>query len=323
MKMKTTILTILTALLAGAIPARAQDKYPSKPVQIVVALAAATTADILARMYAEKLTAQLGQPVVVQNRPGAGGTIAAQAVASAAADGHTLLMINSAHSINPALYSSLPYDTLRDFAGIAIVADSPALVVVNPQLGARTLKEFIALAKQKPGTINYASAGLGTATHLAGAYFASRAGIDIVHVPYKTSPDLISDLLAGRIQATFVPPAFLLSQIRDGKLLALGVSAPEAMRAPLQVPSVREAAGVDYEYGTWYGFLAPAKTPVPILELLSRALQRIGEDKDVRDKYSAQGLVARNVALREFDAFIKADMDKLGPLVRASGAKAN
>ncbi len=323
MRRKTVCSMLLAALLACAIAANAQDKYPSKPVQVVVALAAATTADILARMYAEKLAERFGQPVVVQNRPGAGGSIAAQAVATAAPDGHTILMINSAHSINPALYSSLPYDTLRDFAGIAIVAESPALVVVNPQLGARTLKEFIALAKQKPGVINYGSAGLGTATHLAGAYFANRAGVDLVHVPYKTSPDLIADLLTGRIQATFVPPAFLLSQIREGKLLALGVSTREPMRAPLQVPSVREAANVDYEYGTWYGFLAPAKTPLPVLGLLARTMQRIGEDKDIREKYLAQGVIPRNVTLREFDAYIKADMDKLGPLVKASGAKAN
>ena len=136
-------------------------------------------------------------------------------------------------------------------------------------------------------------------------------------------PDLIADLLTGRIHAIFVPPAFLLSQIREGKLLALGVSTPEPMRAPLQVPSVREAANIEYEYGTWYGFLAPAKTPGAVLELLSRAILRVAEDKDVREKYAAQGVLPRNVALRDFDAHIKADMGKLGPLVRASGARAN
>ena len=323
MRFKTVSSMLLPGLLAVAFAAGAQEKYPAKPIQMVVALAPGTTADIIARMYAERLTQRLGQTVVVQNRPGAGGTIAAQAVAGAAADGHTILMINSAHSINPALYSSMPYDTLRDFAGIALVADSPALVVVNPQLGARTLREFIALAKQKPGSINYGSAGLGTATHLAGAYFANRAGVDIVHVPYKTSPELITDLLAGRIQATFVPPAFLLSQIRDGKLLALGVSTAEPMREPLEVPSVRGAASVDYEYSTWYGFLAPAKTPVPALQLLSRTILQIAEDKDVKDRYRAQGVNIRNVVLRDFDAYIKTDMEKLGPLVKASGAKAN
>jgi len=323
MKARSVLLALFAVLAGGAANAQAQDKYPARPVQIVVALAAATTADILTRMFAEKLGERLGQPFVVQNRPGAGGTIAAQSVATAAPDGYTILMINSAHSINPALYSNLPYDTLRDFAGIALVAESPALVVVNPALGAHSLKEFIALARQKPGTINYGSAGVGTATHLAGAYFATRAGIEIVHVPYKTSPDLIADLISNRIQATFVPPAFLLSQIRDGKLLALGVSTPEAMRAPLQVPSVREAAGVDYEYATWYGFLAPAKTPPAVLELLSRAMLRVTEDKDVREKYLSQGVVPRNVALRDFDAYIKADMEKLGPLVKASGARGN
>jgi tripartite-type tricarboxylate transporter receptor subunit TctC len=270
------------ALAALAFSAGAQDKYPSRPIQMVVALAQATTADIIARVYAEKLSQRLGQPVVVQNRPGAGGTIASQVVASSAGDGYTILMTNSAHSINPALYRNLPYDSLRDFVGVALVADSPALVVVNPQVGARTLKEFVDLAKQKPGAFNYGSAGVGTATHLAGAYFASRAGVDIVHVPYKTSPELITDLLSGRIQATFVPPAFLLSQIREGKLLALGVSTAESMREPLEVPSVRRAANVDYEYSTWYGFLAPAKVPAASLQMLAQALQQAGESKDLR-----------------------------------------
>jgi tripartite-type tricarboxylate transporter receptor subunit TctC len=232
-------------------------------------------------------------------------------------------MTNSAHSINPALYRNLPYDSLRDFVGVALVADSPALVVVNPQVGARTLKEFVDLAKQKPGAFNYGSAGVGTATHLAGAYFASRAGVDIVHVPYKTSPELITDLLSGRIQATFVPPAFLLSQIREGKLLALGVSTAESMREPLEVPSVRRAANVDYEYSTWYGFLAPAKVPAASLQMLAQALQQAGESKDLKDRYRTLGLVGRSLVLKDFDAYIKADMEKLGPLVRASGAKAN
>lgn len=319
--MKRIVSLLVLGCLAG--PALAQDRYPTHPIQVVVALAAATTADIIARLYAEKLGARLGQAVVVQNRPGAGGTIASQAVAVANPDGYTILMTNSAHSINPALYASLPYDSLRDFAGITLVAESPALVVINPNFGARTLKEFIALAKQKPGTINYGSAGVGTATHLAGAYFASLAGVQLVHVPYKTSPDLITDLLTGRIQATFVPPAFLLSQIRDGKLLALATSTRESMRAPLEVPSARDAAGIDYEYGTWYGFLAPAKAPQAVLDILSRNMRQIADDKDVREKYRAQGVLPRTIALREFDAYIKADMDKLGPVVKASGAKAN
>lgn len=322
MKTRTLIVACVTALLSVGTAANAQQKYPAKPIQMVVALAQGTTADIVARVYADKLSQRLGQPVIVQNRPGAGGTIASQAVLSSAPDGYTILMTNSAHSINPALYANLPYDSLRDFAGVAMVADSPALVVINPQLGARTLKEFIALAKQKPGAFNFGSAGVGTATHLAGAYFASRAGVDIVHVPYKTSPELIADLLGGRIQATFVPPAFLLAQIREGKLLALGVSTAESMREPLEVPSVREAANVDYEYSTWYGVIAPSKAPAAAFQTLSRALAQAGQDQDLKDRYKSLGLIGRNMVLRDFDAFIKADMDKLAPLIKAS-AKPN
>lgn len=319
--MKRRMLAALA--LAVSVAAAAQDKYPSRPIQMVVAQTQGTTADIIARAYAEKISRVLGQPVVVQNRPGAGGTIATQAVAASAPDGYTILMTNSAHSINPSLYSNLGFDTLRDFAGVAMVADSPALVVINPQIGARTLKEFIALAKQKPGSLNYGSAGVGSATHLAGAYFASRAGIEIVHVPYKSGAELISDLLGGRIQATFVPPAFLLAQIKEGKVLALGVSQADSLREPLAVPSARQAANVDYEYSTWYGIFAPAKVPAATLELLSRTIAQAGEEQDLKERYRKLGLLSRKMALRDFDAFIKADIEKLAPVIKASGAKAN
>ncbi len=194
---------LVSLLAAAAFGAFAQERYPVKPVQMVVPLSPGTTVDIIARLYADRLTQRLGQAVIVQNRPGAGGTIAAQSVAASAADGYTILMANTQHSVNPALYANLAYNILRDFAGVAMVAEAPALVYVNPGLGARTLAEFVALAKAKPGTINYGSAGVGTATHLGGAYFASQAKIDIVHVPYKVTPDLVSDIVTGRIQATF------------------------------------------------------------------------------------------------------------------------
>ena len=311
-------------VLAGA-PAcvSAQDRYPSKPIQMLVAYSTGTTTDILARTFAEKLGPRLGQTVTVQNRPGAGGTIAGQAVASAAPDGYTILSVNSSHAINPSLYTRLPYDSVRDFAGIALVAETPYLVVVNPLSGARTLKEFIALAKQKPGTINYATAGLGTSTHLAGALFATLAGIELVHVPYKTTPDLVTDLLSNRVQATFVPPAFLLGQIREGKLLALGVSTAQPLHTPFEVPSVRVATNLPYEYAAWFGFMAPAKTPTTIMETLSRAFLQIAEDKDVQEKYRSLGLAMRTLALRDFEAYVREDMTKLGPLVKASGAKAD
>ena len=310
-------------LAAAAFGAVAQERYPTKPVQMVVPLSPGTTVDIIARLYADRLTQHLGQAVVVQNRPGAGGTIAAQSVASAVPDGTTILMANTQHSVNPALYANLAYDTLRDFAGIAMVAEAPALVYVNPGLGAKTLAEFIALAKAKPGTINYGSAGVGTATHLGGAYFASQAKIDIVHVPYKATPDLVSDIVTGRIQATFSPIAFMLAQVREGRLLALAVTSRARVPVLPEVPTVAEAAIPGYESSTWYGFLAPARTPRAVLAQLAKGLKEISEEKEVKEKFAGQGIFPRSIELEAFDAFIRDDVARLGALAKAVGAKAN
>ncbi|MFM9967111.1 MAG: tripartite tricarboxylate transporter substrate binding protein [Burkholderiales bacterium] len=303
--------------------AGAQDKFPSKPIQILTPQAPGTAVDVLARLYAEKLAPRLGTSLVVQNRPGAGGTIAAQAVAKATPDGYTLMLVNTQHSMNPALYANPGYDTLRDFSGVAMIADAPALVYVNPALGVRSLKDLLTLARQKPSSINYGSGGIGSATHLAGAYFASRANIDMVHVPYKTGSDLIADLLSGRIQTTLSPVAFLLSQVREGKLLALAVTSRQRVAALPDVPTVDEAGVAGYEFTTWYGFVAPSKTPRATLELLSRALQQATNEKEVQERYMGQGMISKFLALEEFDAFLKTDVEKIGVLVKAIGAKAD
>jgi len=314
---------LVSLLAAAAFGAFAQERYPVKPVQMVVPLSPGTTVDIIARLYADRLTQRLGQAVIVQNRPGAGGTIAAQSVAASAADGTTILMANTQHSVNPALYANLAYDTLRDFSGIAMVAEAPALVYVNPGLGVRTLAEFVALAKSKPGTVNYGSAGVGTATHLGGAYFASQAKIDIVHVPYKVTSDLVSDIVTGRIQATFSPIAFMLAQVREGRLLALAVTSRARVPVLPEVPTVAEAAIPGYESSTWYGFLAPARTARAIRERLARELREISEEKEVKEKFAGQGIFPRSIELEDFDAFIREDVAKLGALAKAVGAKAN
>ena len=314
---------LVSLLAAAAFGAFAQERYPVKPVQMVVPLSPGTTVDIIARLYADRLTQRLGQAVIVQNRPGAGGTIAAQSVAASAADGTTILMANTQHSVNPALYANLAYDTLRDFSGIAMVAEAPALVYVNPGLGVRTLAEFVALAKSKPGTVNYGSAGVGTATHLGGAYFASQAKIDIVHVPYKVTSDLVSDIVTGRIQATFSPIAFMLAQVREGRLLALAVTSRARVPVLPEVPTVAEAAIPGYESSTWYGFFALARTPRAIRERLAHNLREISEEKEVKEKFAGQGIFPRSIELEDFDAFIREDVAKLGALAKAVGAKAN
>ncbi len=305
----------LAATLMLATPVRAQEPYPSSPITVVTPLAPGTTIDILARLYGERLSRRFGQQVIVSNRPGAGGLIAAQAVVTAPADGYTLLLANSGHAILGTLNKNLPFDPVRDFAGISLIGETAAVVVVPPSLGTRTLRQFVDLAKAKPGTINYASAGIGTATHLAGAYFAKQAGIDMVHVPYKMGSAMIADLLEGRVQATFSPAAFTLPMLQDGRLLALAVSSSEAMRDPIAVPSAL-SAGIDYQYATWYGFLAPAKTPAAILQTLNRAIAEAGRDGELQAKIVAQGIAPRSIALRDFDAHIGREMDRLDPLLK-------
>ena len=264
--------------LAGS--AAAQDKFPAKPVQLIAPFSTGTAVDFLARVFAEKLTPKLGQPVVVQNRPGASGTIAAESVAKAAPDGHTLLIINSQHSTNPALYDKLPYETLRDFAGIAMVAQAPSVIVVSPALGVRTLKEFVALAKKQPGRINYATSGVGTNTHLGGAFFTGRAAIELVAVPYK-GMEMIADMISGRIEAMFVPLPAVLAHVKDGKLVALAVTSREPLRTPIELQSVESAADLPgFEYVTYYGFLAPAKVSRRIVEQLSQEIRETAQDME-------------------------------------------
>lgn len=322
MKLSLIGAVVVVATLAPGAPVHAQGGagggYPSSTVTIVTPLAPGTTIDVLARLYADKLAKRFGQQVIVSNRPGAGGLIAAQAVAAAPADGYTVLLANSGHAILGTLNKNLPFDPVRDFAGVSLIGETAALVTVPPSLGTRSLQAFVDLAKAKPGTVNYASAGIGTATHLAGAYFAKQAGIQMVHVPYKTGSALIADLLEGRVQVTFSPAAFTLPLLQEGKLLALAVSSPDAMRKPIEVPSAR-SAGIDYDYATWYGFLAPVKTPAAVLQTLHAAIAQVSEDAELRAKIDAQGIEPRSVGLRDFDAHIRNEMDRLAPLLKSIG----
>ena len=317
-ELTSLIAAVCAALLSPVAPGHTQDRYPAGPVTVVTTQAPGTTNDILARLYAERLSRRFGQQFVVSNRPGAGGLIAAQAAATAPADGYTLLMVNSGHAILGTLNRHLPFDPVRDFAGIALIGETPAIVTVPASLGPRSLGEFVALAKARPGALNYGSAGIGTATHLAGAYFARQAGVDLVHVPYKTSAAQLGDLVEGRIQATFSPAAFTLPMLEDGRLLALAVSSPEPMRTPIAVPSAR-SAGIDYDYATWYGFLAPAKTPAVVLRILEAAIAELSRDADLRARIVAQGVAPRHLGLADFDAHIRREMARLDPLLKSIG----
>jgi tripartite-type tricarboxylate transporter receptor subunit TctC len=306
----------VVALVCGA--ARAEDRYPSRVITIVVPLTPGTAIDIQARIYADALGKRYGYQMVVANRAGAGTLIGAETVANSTPDGYTILLTNSAHAILGAMNRDLPFDPIRDFSGIAMVAQAPTIVAVAPSLGAHTLAEFVALAKAKPGTINYGSAGIGTATHIAGAYFAYKTGIDLVHVPYTVSQTILTDMLSGNIQATFAPQAFVLPMLQDGRLTALAVAADAPVLDPVKIPTAR-SAGVDYINATWYGFLAPAKTPRAVLAALHDAIVEVGKDPDIQAKIRQQGFAPANIGLADFDAHIRADMARLQPILAQLG----
>jgi tripartite-type tricarboxylate transporter receptor subunit TctC len=323
MPFQNALKTIALGLFALTLQAHAQgdDKYPSRPVTVIVPLSAGTTTDALARMFAERVGQRLGQTVLVDNKPGAGGTVAARVAAKAAPDGYTLLLVNSQHAINPAAYDKLPYDTLRDFDGIALVGDAPSIIAVPPQLGVRNLAEFIALAKSRPGRLSYASSGVGSQTHLSGAYFASRAGISLLHVPYRSAADVLSDVTTNRVQSVFAPASYLLGMIQSGKLVPLAVTGRERLAALPEVPTVSEAALPGFEFSTWFGFLTPAKTPASVQGALAQALQAVADDPAVRKKFAEQGITTRTLLLKDFDAYIKTDIGRMAPLVKLSGVK--
>jgi tripartite-type tricarboxylate transporter receptor subunit TctC len=310
--------TLALASVAAAGAARADDRYPSRPITIVVPLTPGTAIDIQARLYAEGLAKKFGYQAVVVNRAGAGTLIGAETVANSTPDGYTVLLTNSAHAILGAMNRNLPFDPIADFAGIAMVAQAPTVVAVPASLGVHSLPDFVALAKAKPGTINYGSAGIGTATHIAGAYFAYKTGTDLVHVPYTVSQTILTDMLSGNIQATFAPQAFVQPMLQDGRLLALAVAADTPVTDPIKIPTAR-SAGVDYVNATWYGFLAPAKTPRAVLATLHDAIVEVGKDPDIQAKIKQQGFALANIGLADFDAHIRTDMARLQPILAQLG----
>jgi tripartite-type tricarboxylate transporter receptor subunit TctC len=308
----------LALVVAACGPAQAEEHYPSRVITIVVPLTPATAIDIQARLFADGLARHFGYQVVVINRAGAGTLIGAETVANASPDGYTILLTNSAHAILGTMNKNLPFDPVADFAGIDLIATAPTVIAVPASLGVHNLQEFIALAKAKPGALNYGSAGIGTATHLAGAYFALRTGTQLVHVPYTVSQTILTDMLAGHIQATFAPEAFELPLLQDGRLLALAVADKEPISDPIKVPTAL-SQGVDYLNATWYGFLAPAKTPRGVLETLHTAIAEVGRDPDIQTKIRQQGFTPTSIGLGDFDAYIRNDMKRLAPLLATIG----
>jgi tripartite-type tricarboxylate transporter receptor subunit TctC len=295
--------------------------YPSKSLTIVVSLAAGTGMDALTRLYADKLSRALGKPVVVENKPGAATTLAAHQVASAPADGHTLVVLTSiALSINPTLYKQLNYDP-QDFVPISLYVKSPFILVTNTALPAKTVPEFIKLAKGSNPPLSYASIGVGSLQHMSMEFAKQRFGFEATHVPYRSTAQLVTDLVAGHVVASFVEAGLSIPLIKDGKLHALAVSAFQRLPLLPDVPPFFEAAGApDYEGVSWHMLLMPAKTPAPIAERLHAEMKRIMSEPDMREKIAAIGLIPNDTpSIDEMRSYIQSERLKWGALVKALG----
>lgn len=309
--------------LLGLSGAALAQGFPAKPLRFVVPFTAGSGTDIVARTVGEAMARSLGQPVVIDNKPGAGGTIAAALVAKGEADGHTLLIHSSGHALNPAIYPNPGYDTLRDLTGITPLAALPNVMVVSPQRGWKTLADVVAAARARPGALNYASAGVGSATHLNAEKFRLQAGIDAVHVPFKGTPEAISDVIGGRNDWFFAPLASALPLIRDGKLLALAVSTPQRAPALPQVPTTVEAGVPGSDYIFWVAMIAPSATPAAVQRRLHEEASKALALPDVRERLARLGADPFVLPTDTFNAFIRAEIESAAAIARAANLKAN
>ena len=322
--MKNSRIVLIAAMMAATLPATAaEQKYPTKPIRMLVPFTPGSQTDILARWMGEKVTESSGQQVVVDNRPGAGGTIASQYVLAANADGHTLMMVSTGHAGNATLYSKLPYDTVKDFSGVTRVASVPNLLVVPPSLGVKSVKELIALAKSKPGQFNFSSAGVGSGTQINGEMFKVVTGIEVTHVPYKGAPEALNETIAGRVQFCFTPILVAAGQVKAGRVVALAVST--AKRSPMfpELPTVAEAGVASFDYDQWYGLLASAQTPRPVIRVVNKEMVRVLNLPDIKERMLTQGATPTPTTPEEFDAFIRSEVKRFAKVLIAAGARIN
>ena len=307
--------------LCGCSSAFAQS-YPTKPIRMIVAYPPGGGTDIVGRMMAQKLSENLAQTVVIDNRGGAAGSIGSEIAAKSVPDGYTILMGNVApNAINVSLYAKLGYDPVRDFEPVSLVASTPNILVVHPTLAVKTVSDLIALAKAKPGTLNYPSAGLGSSSHLAGELLDSIAGVKMVHIPYKGGGPALTDLLGGQMQLMFATMPAAMPHVRSGKLRAVAVTSAKRSQAMPELPTIGETLK-GYEASTWYGVLAPARTPRPIVTKLHGEIVKILGVAETRDKLLLQGFEPVGGTPAEFGAYIKSEIEKWGKVVKAAGIRA-
>jgi tripartite-type tricarboxylate transporter receptor subunit TctC len=305
-----------------SIAAYGQDAWPTRPVRFILPFPPGGGTDILGRMIAERLSAALGQPVVTENRGGAGGNVGAEAAARSAPDGYTLVLVAPSLAISPTLYSKINYDPVKDFAPISLVATVPNVMITQASMPA-TLQEFIAAAKAKPEALNFGSGGAGTSNHLAGELFNIVTGAKLVHIPYKGVNLAMQDVLAGNVHLVFIGIPAAAPHIKAGKLRALALVAPQRSPALPDVPTVAEAGLRDFEVTTWYGVLAPAGTPRPVISRLNAELVKIMHSPELKERLAATGTDPRTSTPEEFAAYIKSEIAKWGDVIRRAGVKAD
>jgi tripartite-type tricarboxylate transporter receptor subunit TctC len=316
-------LCVASSAIALAAIAAEQDAYPSKPIRLIVPFAPAGSADALARTVQPALSEALGQTLVIDNRPGASSTIGTDMAAKAVPDGYTLVMVTTTHSINPSLMAKLPFDTVKDFAAVSLVVSQPNILVVHPSVPAKSVKELVALAKAKPDTLNFASGGNGSSPHLSGELFKIVAGIRITHIPYKGSGPGVTDLLGGHVQMMFAGPLALEQQIKSGRLRALAVADKRRSAVLPDVPTMTEAGFPGVETGTWYGILAPSRTPPVTIAHIQRAIVRIMQAPDMKARMLNQGVDIVASSPAEFEKFIIAEIAKWSRVVKVANVHAD
>lgn len=309
-------------VLCGSSLVALAEGYPSKAIRIVVPYPPGGFNDTLARTLGQKLTASWKQPVIVDNRPGGGTTIGTGLAAKAPADGYTLLIVSFAFAVNPGLYRTLPYDSAKDFTPVILAAGTPNLLVINPALPVNSVRDFIRLAKSKPGGLNYASAGNGSSNHLSMELFSSLAGVDMVHVPYKGSVPAVTDLIGGQVDAMFDNVPNVIQHVKAGKLRALAVSSRERSAFLPAVPTVAEAGVPGFDVSVWFGVVVPAGTPAPVVAKLNGELNRILGLPEIAQLFHAQGADPRGGSVREFAVFLEQQTAKWAKVVKDSGARA-
>ena len=319
--MKPFVLPLIAAaFMLNTADAHAQA-YPVKPVTIIVPFTPGSATDISARAVQQKLSEFWGQPVIIENRPGAGGTIGAGMVAKAAPDGYTLLVHSSGHAANPAIYAKLTYDTFKDFAEVTPVAGQATVLVVAPSTGYKTLADLMAAARAKPGSLNFGSAGNGSGTHLAGEKFKGMSKLDLLHIPYKGTPEAVTDTIGGRLTYYFAPIAAALPHVRDGKLVALAVSTAQRSSLLPDVPTVAQAGLPGFSFNLWTGMFAPAGTPQAVVEKIAADVQRAWAAPDVKDRLGKMGLEPMPMTPTEFKAFVKSEVEDASRVLQAAGVK--